>query len=115
MIEINVTLSDGTNKAITIEPHSKIVDLSNLSIITVDLTQLDNLKGLEKLILSGNKLMTIDLTVLAFSPEIHTVLLDHNNLQILNFITNGFLTQELFKSIEKILRICPNLKVKVNF
>ncbi|MFW9869685.1 MAG: hypothetical protein ACFFEL_08670, partial [Candidatus Thorarchaeota archaeon] len=81
VIEINVTLLDGTNQIVPIASHSKVVDLSNKSIIAADLTELDNLEDLEEINLSGNSLMTIDLTVLAFCPAIRTVSLNDNKLQ----------------------------------
>ena len=70
VIEVNVTLSDGTNREISIPSKSKVVDLTKKSIIAIDLTELDQLSDLEELILCGNRLMTIDLTVLAFCASI---------------------------------------------
>lgn len=39
----------------------------------------------------------------------------NNNVRFLNFITNGFETDDLIFSIEQILRLCPNMELMVSF
>lgn len=47
--------------------------------------------------------------------EIAQTFYDNNKLEILNFITNGFSTDKLYKDVKKILRYCPDLNVQVHF
>lgn len=47
--------------------------------------------------------------------EIAQVFYENNDLEILNFITNGFATEKLYGDIKKILRYCPDLYTQVHF
>jgi Leucine-rich repeat (LRR) protein len=107
VIELNATLSNGTNKVIVIESHSKRVDISNESIIAIDLSELDNLQEIEELVLSENRLMTVDLTVLAFCPAMKAISLNKNNLQIANLEMLSYCTllEQLDLGSNQIMRI----------
>ena len=47
--------------------------------------------------------------------EITQTFYKNNNLEILNFITNGFATEKIVDIIDKILRTCPKIKLIVSF
>lgn len=106
-IELRATLLNGEAATFEMESSSTVVDLSNRSILAIDLSLLDEFSKMEQLVLKDNSFMSVDLSVLAFCPSMHGVNLSHNKLRTIDLSSVGYCSrlESLDLSSNQILRI----------